>query len=253
MSRYFQTLKKLQQQRDEEFREPLQRLQESPPSTEVPAPKWESETADEVFPELPLAYREAAWSHMLEALRAQTHSPQPILVVAGVSDIESTHRLVMGIRRQAASKGIHVRAARLSQSQQGRLLALLPDESDDRSSTPRAQNGTDALGGLSTVRGFNFSGRQADQTLTDWLRASGAGSDMLLIEAPGVLTSADTLQLAKTCDGLAMVVEPMVTDRTALKSAVSRAQASGCTIVGLIVSDHRDWLPRWLRRLLPDS
>ena len=252
MSRYFQTLKKLQQQRNEDSPPAFTPLRETPPPPEPPAPKWEPEkTPEEVFPELPLAHREAAWSHMLESLRAQSQSTQPVIVVAGVSDVESTRRLVTGLARQAERRGVSARVARLTRSQEGSLLRLVHGVSGEYDSPMKTGEVSVSPDSPPSVRGFELSGSQIDSRLAEWLRVSTSGSDLLVIEAPGVLSSADTVLLAKACDGLALVVEPLITDRTALKNAVSRAQASGCTIIGLIVSGHREWLPRWLKRLMP--
>ena len=253
MSRYFQTLKKLQQQRGEETPNSSPPAAEpSPPPISAPAPKWQPEAPEEVFPELPLAHRDAAWSHMLESLRAESQSSQPIFVVAGVSDVESTRRLVTGLCRQAANRGVSVRAASLTQSQEGRLLSLVSGGFDENSLSWGPDEAIMSSTGPPAIRGFELSGSQIDQNLAEWLNVSSSGSDLLLIEAPGVLSSADTVLLAKTCDGLALVVEPLITDRTALKAAVSRAKTSGCRVVGLIVSGHRAWIPRWLQRLLPE-
>lgn len=251
MSRYFQTLKKLQQQRDEEKPPAFTPIREPSPPPEPPAPKWDPETPEEVFPELPLAHREAAWSHMLESLRAQSQSTQPIIVVAGVSDVESTRRLVTGLARQAERRGVSARVARLTRSREGSLLRLVHGVSGEYDSPMKNGEVSVNPDSAPSVRGFELSGSQIDSRLAEWLRSSASGSDLLVIEAPGVLSSADTVLLAKACDGLALVVEPLITNRTALKNAAGRAQASGCTIIGLIVSGHREWLPRWLQRLLP--
>ena len=252
MSRYFQTLKKLQQQRDEDTPTHSTTAAQPLPQASAPLPKWEPESPEQVFPELPLAHREAAWNHMLESLRSQSQSAQPILVVAGVSDVESTRRLVAGLRRQAQQRGISVLAARLTQSREGRILSFLPPAPDEADSPWQGNGAEENQAEPPSVKGFDLSVANTDQKLTEWLRASSTGSDMVVIEAPGILSSADTLLLSKACDGLALVVEPMVTDRSALKAAVTRAQASGCKVVGLIVNGHRNWLPRWLVRLMSD-
>jgi len=246
MSRYFQTLKKLQQQQVEEASNSSSSAVAPAPHTPEPAPKWEPESPEQVFPELPLAYREAAWNHMLESLRSEVQSAQPALVVAGVSEVESTRRLFDGLRRQAKQRGISIRLAQLTQSQDGRILRLLPEVPDS------ARDPENTPPGPLAVQDFAFSGHQMKQELADWIRSSSSGTDLLVIETPGVLGSADTILVAKACDGLAIVVEPSITDRKALVTAVKRAQASDCTIVGLIISGHREWLPRWLRKLLPD-
>ncbi len=252
MSRYFQTLKKLQQQQAEEASNSSSPAAAPAPYTSEPAPKWGPESPEQVFPELPLAYREAAWNHMLESLRSQSQTAQPILVVAGVSDVESTRSLIIGLMRQAARKGVTVQVARLTQSQHGRVLSFLPGVSDGQDSAWQGNGAAEGAADPPSVGGFDLSVAQTDQKLAEWLRSSSSGADMVVIEAPGILSSADTLLLAKACDGLALVIEPMVTDRSALKAAVKRAQASGCKVVGLIVNGHREWLPRWLVRLLPD-
>ena len=243
MSRYFQTLKKLQQERGEEPSE-MASLTMEPSLPDAGAAKiWAPESPEEVFPELPLAHREAAWSDMIEALRSQSQSSQTTLVVAGVSEVESTRRIVAGLLRQADRRGLLVRAAQLTISRVGRVLRVLP---------PEAETGRASSTSSPVPEDFELSGHDIQRQLQEWLRSSLSGSDLLVIEAPGVLSSTDTLLLAKACDGLALVVEPLVTDRKALKAAVDRARTSDCRIMGLVVSGHREWLPRWLRRLLPD-
>jgi hypothetical protein len=165
MSRYFQTLKKLQQQRDEETRNTPAPPAAPTQETSAPLPKWEADPPEQVFPELPLAHREAAWDHMLESLRAQSQNIQPILVVAGVSDIESTRRLVSGLRRQAARKGVTVQVARLTQSQEGRLIRFLPETQGHSGSPWQAEDPP-------SVEGFDLSVAETDQKLA-------SGSELL--------------------------------------------------------------------------
>lgn len=252
MSRYFQTLKKLQQQRGEELSEVASLSIESSSPDVGAAKNWVPETPEEVFPELPLAHREAAWGDMIEALRSQSQSSQTTFVVAGVSDVESTRRIVAGLLRQADRRGISVRAAQLTISQVGRILRMQPFTAE-RAREVRVSPDDRANSSSSHVpEDLELSGHDIQGRLQDWLRSSASETDLLIIEAPGVLSSTDTLLLAKACDGLALVVEPLVTDRKALKAAVDRARSSDCRIMGLVVSGHREWLPRWLRRLLPD-
>ncbi len=157
MSRYFQTLKKLQQQQAEEASNSSSPAAAPAPHTPEPAPKWGPESPEQVFPELPLAHREAAWNHMLESLRSQSQTAQPILVVAGVSDVESTRRLVAGLRRQAQQRGISVLAARLTQSREGRVLSFLPPAPDETDSAWQgngaAENAADppSVGGIRSL------------------------------------------------------------------------------------------------------
>lgn len=252
MSRYFQTLKKLQQRRSDEIPEgPAPALK--PAADSAREREWPAADPAEVFPELPLAGREAAWSDMIESLRAQAHSTRPSVVVAGVTDAESTRRLVHGLTKQARLRGITVQIARLTASASGRHLSLTTELEASRSRTDRAdvEGGAAALGSR-RPESLDLSRLEDGLGLAQWLQSVSAEADLLVIEAPGVLSSADTLLLAKASDGLAIVVEPLITDRKALKAAVNRAQASGCRLVGLIVSGHREWLPRWLRRLLPE-
>ncbi len=72
---------------------------------------------------------------------------------------------------------------------------------------------------------------------------------LTIIQAPPLLHSVDAALVARACNGLVLVVEPLHTAREMLRTAVERARTADCRILGLAISGAREWLPRWLRRL----
>jgi hypothetical protein len=83
-----------------------------------------------------------------------------------------------------------------------------------------------------------------------WFEEGSGGVDFILVEAPPLDTTADAALLARACDGLVLVVESGVTSRESLLRAVRIAEASGCRLLGLVMSEPRQGLPDWVRRLV---
>lgn len=81
-----------------------------------------------------------------------------------------------------------------------------------------------------------------------WLRQHQE-ADLVLIEAPPLLQSIDGALVARSCDGLILVAECGVTERRALQEAAQRARATGCALLGVIVTSRARPLPGWLERL----
>jgi hypothetical protein len=90
---------------------------------------------------------------------------------------------------------------------------------------------------------------------SDWMLRLQAWTSALppdavaVVVAPPLAGSAEAAQVARTCDGLLILVELGRTPRSELKLAVKRARNAGCAILGLIVVGS-DGLPPWARRLL---
>jgi hypothetical protein len=90
-------------------------------------------------------------------------------------------------------------------------------------------------------------------TLTRWFEQSGGGVDFIVIAAPPLDTSVEAALLARACDGLVIVVESEVTPRESLQRSVRLARASGCRLLGLVMSEPKPRLPSWWRRLISAS
>lgn len=225
MSRYFHTLQRLERQRERAAREVGGQISEGL------APALEEAPAGDVtpFPELQLARRQVAYAAVLDEMRALTSaSAIPRVVIAGVSTAEAVRPVFAGIEARARQQGLRLLTAELVLSRGQRLLR-------------RRRSAGEGWA-------IELTGTPEPEALRDWLREAAAGHDLVVVEAPPVLSSVEAPLLGKACDGLVMVVEPLVTSRRALRAATERARASGCPLLGLLVVGARDWLPRWLQR-----
>lgn len=242
MSRYFQTLRRLERQRERA----LNLVGEELPPEAAAVPLAEEPPAADVtpFPELQLAQRQVAYAAVLDEMRALTHqSPVPRVVIAGVSTAESVRPVFAGIEARAQQRGLRLLTAELVVARGHRLLRRKAAGAD-RGTTPG-----------NAVEGWaiEITGTPEPESLRDWLDEAAAGYDLVVIEAPPVLASVEAALLGKACDGLVMVVEQLVTSRRALRQATERAKASGCNLLGLLVVGAREWLPRWLQRFFDRS
>jgi hypothetical protein len=85
--------------------------------------------------------------------------------------------------------------------------------------------------------------------LERWFERTGS-VDFILVEAPPLDSAADAALLARACDGLMLVVQSEVTPRDSLRRSIRLAEASGCRVLGLVMSEPREALPGWIRRLV---
>jgi hypothetical protein len=99
--------------------------------------------------------------------------------------------------------------------------------------------------------GLNVAPRPAalDAEVQAWL-GQHRDADLVLIEGPPLLDSIDAALVARACDGLILVAERGVTERSAVRDAASRARISGCALLGVVVTGARLSMPGWVRRLL---
>jgi len=118
----------------------------------------------------------------------------------------------------------------------GHAVAVAPAPSVPAAASPGA------------VESFRAGGSASG--LSRWFEHPGGSVDFILVEAPPLDGAADAALLARACDGLVLVVESAVTPRDSLRRAIRIAEASGCRVLGLVVSEPRHTLPNWLRRLV---
>lgn len=241
MSRYFHTLQRLERQRSRAAQEVEDRLPERTEQVSDETPPGEVTP----FPELQLAQRQVAYAALLDQMRAlASGSTVPRVVIAGVSTAEAMRPVFAGIDARARQQGLRLLTAELVVAHGQRLLRhRLPAQ--ERHSHAGVRGSFAATGEGWAIE---LTGTPEPESLRDWLEEATAGYDLVVIEAPPVLSSVEASLLGKACDGLVMVVEPMVTSRRALRTATARARASGCPLLGLLVVGARDWLPRWLQR-----
>ncbi len=237
MSKYFQTLRRLESKR---------RPAAEPPSLDEAAPP-DSEPADEPADEpraepatatgklaLAQAQGELAYTGLLDTLRAlRSEAGAPSVVIAGISHLEDIAATIEGLVSQAQLRGFRISVSKLE--------------------TEGNQRGLATRGGAEDANGsldLHFSGPPSRRAVGEWLARCGQNRDLVLIEAPPLMRSVDAALLARSCEGLVLVVEPRVTPRDAFEAAIERARASGCTILGLVMTKNKACLPGFLERLL---
>ncbi len=185
-------------------------------------------------------------SGLLDRLRALSVTQRnPIVVVAAVSGVESVRPLTYALVQQAFRRSLDVTVAEMAMDGGTRVLreTLKSSEDSELMATPVK------IGPLD----FNAADPRRDTasvTLDVWLAQASTRHDLLLIEGPPLSTSVDAALLARRCDGLILVAESERTPREALRSASERAQAAGCNVVGVVLAGSKEWLPKWLNRIL---
>ncbi len=250
MSNYFRALLRL----EKESAAPQQTV---PTHTVPPQP---GSTEHDRFDELPMddglagtrpsydlnsAKKQNAHAALLDALRAVSGRAQtPTIVIAGMARSDAVGEVINGIASQAALRGVGVQIGDVVVSTTHRILST-------REGTPEPR-GLDFEGQPLTARtslDLELSAPATQEALKKWFVSAGAGYDLLIVAAPPLLSSVDAALVARACDGLVLVGEPLVTLRDEFEIAVERARSSGCRVLGLVMNDNREWLPRFLSRL----
>ena len=185
-------------------------------------------------------------SGLLDRLRALSVTQRnPIVVVAAASGLESVRPLTYALVQQAFRRSLDVTVAEMAMDGGNRVLRECLKSTEDSELMPQPVK----IGPLD----FNAADPRRDTasvTLDVWLAQASTRHDLLLIEGPPLSTSVDAALLARRCDGLILVAESERTPRDVLRSASERAQAAGCNVVGVVLTGSKDWLPRWISRLV---
>ena len=185
-------------------------------------------------------------SGLLDVLRtvAPKHSC-PCVVIVGVSGVESLSNLMLGLARQAGANGLGFMHVQATSGPQGRSLNILENTSD-------SDDDRYAIGTLEhwnqTISGGATRGCELDQ----WLEEASLHHDLILVEGPSLDQSLEAAFLGSQCDGVLLAAEVDRTHRAALSLAAERAAASGCRVLGVVLTETKRWLPRWLDRLLDE-
>lgn len=212
--------------------------------------------------DLPPPRQQVAHASLLESLRAlETQMAVPTVVVAGITTSDAARPTLAGVIIQAHLSGRRLALGKLIQGPGFRVLRKrVPRDRDavPLEDTRAALVATDdgELIELSDdpsddARPLRLVGAPDAAQVTDWYHQVAQGYDLLLIEAPAMLQSVDAALLGRLCDGLLLIADSMSTRQEELETAVEKARAAGCPPLGLVVQNHREWLPRVVRKILP--
>ena len=173
------------------------------------------------------------FAELLDNLRALvSESAVPKIVIAGVSGTEPVENITAGAVAEAEERGLDLVTGELVARFEHRVLRRHDDTA----------NGPEPL---------KLSGNPPPAVTRRWLEEAATGHDFLLVEGPPLEKSVESALLARYCDGLVILVEVDVTPRLVLQAAVQRAEAAGCTLLGLVMTGTPNAQPYWLRKLLP--
>ncbi|MEM7586077.1 MAG: hypothetical protein AAF560_21990 [Acidobacteriota bacterium] len=238
MSNYFRALLRLEKQSG------------SPGAVTARAAAGEAQARDPLADTKPVydissVKKQNAHAALLDALRAVTGREQtPTVVIAGVARSDAVGAVIAGIANQAAQRGVGVQIGDVVVSTTHRILSTREDTPEPRGLDPEGL----PLAGKTSLP-LELSAPATQEALKKWFVGAGAGYDLLIVAAPPLLTSVDAALVARACDGLVLVGEPLVTQRDEFEIAVERARSSGCRVLGLVMNDNQEWLPRFLGRL----
>lgn len=178
------------------------------------------------------ALADSAYGRLLDSLRAvDTRYSAPGVVLASTSSRRSVRAVIDGLANQARITGVRLAVAELVFSDAERVLRTRDDSSTS----------------LPTTSSLELTGSGSDQILQDWFERATAGVDLLVIEGPPLGRSVDAALMARAGDGLVIVAEPQATSMEEFETAIERAKASGCFVLGMVLNRHTHWLPRFLR------
>lgn len=215
---------------------------EAPPEarlTEVPPPALHVPAAPITPVAAPLAVQSLACSRLLDCVRALTiDSAVPRVALAAVSEIESLDLVIAGLVSQAEEQGLSLFVAQFDVLSD-RRRAIVPYRTAPSGAHPLAPLD------LGTIRD---SGRDSGE-IRAWLDTAAEGHQMVLIRTAPVANSVEGAQIARSCDGIVLVAEPLKTRRKDLLAAVERARSADLTILGLVLVGAEQHLPNWLERL----
>ena len=208
---------------------------------------------------LPSPRQQVAHASLLESLRAlDTVLDVPTVVIAGIGTAESARPAIAGLIIQAHLQGLRLSLAKLVRGQGFRVLRKRVPRTDPGEDTRAPTfaplddlDDEDAEIGHPEDLALRIVGAPEPDELRAWYSRASEACDLLLVEAPPMLTSVDAALLARCADGLVLVVESLSTRQEDLETAVERARAAGSPPIGLVLDQRREWLPRVIRKFLP--
>ncbi len=269
MSNYFQTLNRLEKEKSaRRAAEPVRVVTEEPAPVVAKPAAPELDAAPAV--QSPPVKRHIRKQSLLDATSANGENGQipyltlfdnlrlmgnggPVksVVLAGAATKDGTAQVSSGLALLARSRGLRVLVADVEEGLSQPVLRprnsavrdTVAGHSRRRGAGEGAKNGSS----LAAIA-LDLRGGPVPTELTGWLGSASGSYDLVIVEAPALGRSVDAALLARACDGLILVVDSKVTTKDALRSAVDRAQAVGCRILGLVMNGAQPGLPRWMAR-----
>ncbi len=200
-------------------------------------------TGSDRLAQLTSVKQQNAHATLLDAMRAVAgKSPAPCIVVAGIARAAAALAVIDGVSEQAALRGVRLEIGDVIVTQTDRTLSIR--EEHPAAIGPRAESAT-----RDTSLSLELTAPSAQEALKTWFVTASTGYDLLIVAGPPILSSVDALLVARACDGLVLVAEPLTTQSEEFEIAIERARASGCQVLGLVMNESREWLPRFLGRL----
>ncbi|MBI3785544.1 MAG: hypothetical protein HY270_19295 [Deltaproteobacteria bacterium] len=162
-------------------------------------------------------------------------------VIAGADAQGGARRVITGLSWHIESLGFRVLHAELCLVNGRPILRRRREQS----LASLSELGLEFAGDLKPL---DLSQNAAQAEVADWLAAASRLADVVLIEGCTLSESVDAALLARSCDGLVVVAQAGVTDRTTLANAAERVRAAGCRALGLVLIGSKHPLPAWVRR-----
>lgn len=216
-----------------------------PPTTRVEAPAARIEAP--AIPTPPVAPRQPVDTRRARAFAPHAHpgiatllenirmlSGQRagrIVVLCGASTAEPVAPLAAQLVAHAEAGGMRAVVGTLLRTASGNVL--LPSSGDD-----------------AAAMRVDLDAGVAPNELSAWAQRIAPANDLVVLTGPPLASSIDAALLACACDGLVIVAESEVTDRTALQTAAERARIAGCRTLGVVMHGTKDRLPGWIRRIV---
>lgn len=170
-----------------------------------------------------------------------------VLVGAGIDDTPTT--VTNGLATLARRRSLNVLVADIEEGMSQPVLN--PRNRGLRDQGPiaaRAHTMDETRPYVSSIA-LNLRGGPIAADLACWLDAARDDHDLTIVQAPSLGASVDGALLARACDGLVIVIDPVHTTKDMLRRSVERAQTIGCRILGLVMKGTRSELPGWMNRV----
>ena len=163
------------------------------------------------------------------------------IVFAGASKSEPVEVVTAALATHAAQQGMAVFAATLAKAGGRSLIAPLT-----------AHGTSDGTDPVTEVLEMDLDGASPSD-LSTWLARVAPDVQLVIVSGPPLADSIDSALLACVADGLVIIAESEVTDRTALQVAAERARITGCRTLGVVMHGTKERVPAWLRRFMRSS
>ena len=227
MSRYFQTLNRLQagtRRVADVGAKPELDLVEAVPAVNAESHRITLKPAESL----------GALAGLLDGLRLISSSRSGrCVVLAGVSSDTAAGFVQRGLEAEAVRSSVNLVTGRLIRSRGRRFVVEFSSTED----SVAIDLETDAVADALRAR----------------IQKVDPEADVAVLQGPPLSDSVDAALLARSTSGLILVLEPLVTRRSDLFLALERAERSGCEVLGVVTLDARKRLPQWLRRLIERS